>query len=202
MEQGFVDNVEKRDSLFGFSFPYIIIPDTLEALLKEQYDFKGLLPKQHDKLCEYLTYIPQFTCNTGMIRMDVRSSNLSNYRERIIDAVGAFYIFYGAGFSIQKLIYGEYKDELRYLNMAPVIALEIFRQNETVIQNCKEILTSENNVGFLTRDIIIAIEQSQNQELQDLLTNLFLAAKLQEGVRQSILETADEYQIDYFLSHD
>lgn len=198
MEQGFVNNVEKRDSLFGFSFPYIIIPDTLEALLKEQYDFKGLLPKQHDKLCEYLTHIPQFTCNTGTIRMDVRSSNLSNYRERIIDAVGAFYIFYGAGFSIQKLIYGEYKDELRYLNMAPVIALEIFRQNEMVIQNCKEILTSENNVGFLTRDIIIAIEQSQNQELQDLLTNLFLAAKLQEGVRQSILETADEYQIDYF----
>ena len=46
--------------------------------------------------------------------------------------------------------------------------------------------------------LIVAIEQSHNRELQELLTKLLLAAKLQEGIRQSILETADEYQRDYF----
>ncbi|MDO4454860.1 MAG: DUF5724 domain-containing protein [Eubacteriales bacterium] len=198
VEQGFMDVVEKQNYFFRFWFPDILIPDTLEELLKQQNSFRGLLPKQYDKLCEYLRHIQQFTCNMGTVRMDVRSSKLSNYRERVFDAIGVFYIFYGAELSVQKLIYGEYKEHFRYLNMAPVIALEIFRKNEQVIQYCKEVLTSENNVGFLTTDLIVAIEQSENQELQDLLTNLFLAAKLQEGVRQSILETADEYQIHYF----
>lgn len=198
VEKVFTDSIEQRNHLFGFPCPDIMIPDTLQELLKQQNSFRGLLPKQHDKLCEYLEHIQQFTCNTGIVRMDVRSSKLSNYRERVFGAVGAFYVFYGAGLSMQKLIYGEYKEHFRYLNMAPVIAFEIFQENEDVIQYCKDVLTSENNIGFLTTDLIIAIEQSQNQELQDLLANLFLAARLQEGVRQSILETADEYQIDYF----
>ena len=132
--------------------------------------------------------------------MDVRSSLLSNYTDRIVQAIGAFYIFYGAGLSIQKLIYGEYNDVISYRNMAPVIAVEIIRQNDEVIGYCRDVLTSENNVGFLTRDLIIAIEQSKNKELQDLLTNMLLAAKLQEGLRQSILETVDEYQLDYFTA--
>ena len=198
MERAFVDEVEERSYLYRFYLPDIRIPDTLEELRKEQKDFKSLLPMQYTKVCEYLTHIQEYTCNTQLIRMDVRSCKLSNYRERVIHAVGAFYVFYGARLSMQKLIYGEYKGVLQYYNMAPVIALEIIRENEEVIQYCKDVLTSENNVGFLTRDLIVAIEQSRNQELQDLLMNLLLAAKLQEGLRQSILETIDEYQIDYF----
>lgn len=198
MERAFVDEVEERSYLYRFYLPDIRIPDTLEELRKEQKEFKSLLPMQYTKVCEYLTHIQEYTCNTQLIRMDVRSCKLSNYRERVIHAVGAFYVFYGAGLSMQKLIYGEYKGILQYYNMAPVIALEVIRENEEVIQYCKDVLTSENNVGFLTRDLIVAIEQSRNQELQDLLMNLLLAAKLQEGLRQSILETIDEYRIDYF----
>lgn len=198
MEREYIKEAEDTRYLYGFQIPNARIPDTLEELLKKQNNFKGLLPKGHEKLCEYLTHIQEYTCNTRLIRMDVRSSLLSNYTDRIVQAIGAFYIFYGAGLSIQKLIYGEYNDVISYRNMAPVIAVEIIRQNDEVIGYCRDVLTSENNVGFLTRDLIIAIEQSKNKELQDLLTNMLLAAKLQEGLRQSILETVDEYQLDYF----
>lgn len=198
MERAFTDTVEQKDYLFGFYLPNVSLPNTLEDLLISQNNFAGLLPKQSDKLCEYLGHIQEFTCNTGLVRMGVRSSDLSNYRERVTDAIGAFYVFYGAGLSLRELIYGAYKKALHYQNMAPVIALEIFRENYEVIGYCRDVLMSENNTAVLTRDVIVAIEQSHNRELQELLTKLLLAAKLQEGIRQSILETADEYQRDYF----
>lgn len=198
MERAFTDTVEQKDYLFGFYLSNVSLPNTLEDLLISQHNFAGLLSKQSDKLCEYLGHIQEFTCNTGLIRMGVRSSDLSNYRERVTDAIGAFYVFYGAGLSLRELIYGAYKKALHYQNMAPVIALEIFRENYEVIGYCRDVLMSENNTAVLTRDVIVAIEQSHNRELQELLTKLLLAAKLQEGIRQSILETADEYQRDYF----
>ena len=198
LEKKFVKLTEQKDYIFGFHFQNVMIPDTLEQLFRQQKDFCGLLPEIHEKLCEYLKHIQEFTCNTELVRMDVRSSRLSNYQNRILQSIGAFYIFYGAGLSMRSLIYGEYEERFRYLNLAPVIAIELLQRNEEVIGYCREILLSENNTGFLTRNVIIAIEQSKNQELQELMTNLLVAAKLQEGLRQSILETSDEYQFDYF----
>lgn len=198
LEKAFVKLTEQNDYIWGFHFQNVMIPDTLEQLLRQQKNFCGLLPGTYEKLCEYLKYIQEFTCNTEIVRMDVRSSKLSNYQNRVFQSIGAFYIFYGAGLSMRSLIYGEYEERFQYLNFAPVIAIELLQKNEEVIGYCREILLSENNTGFLTRNVIIAIEQSKNQELQNLMTNLLVAAKLQEGLRQSILETSDEYQFEYF----
>ena len=142
MEREYIKEAEDTRYLYGFQIPNARIPDTLEELLKKQNNFKGLLPKGHEKLCEYLTHIQEYTCNTRLIRMDVRSSLLSNYTDRIVQAIGAFYIFYGAGLSIQKLIYGEYNDVISYRNMAPVIAVGIIRQNDEVIGYCRDVLLS------------------------------------------------------------
>lgn len=199
LEREFVAASEKSDYLYGFRLGAVKIPSTLEELLQKTNRFRGLLREHSEVLCGYLAHIQDFTCNTSVVRMDVRSADLANYYHRVTHAIGAFYMFYGAGLSLRELIYGAYKDTLQYHNMSPVIAAELLCGNEEAAGYCRDVLTSENNVGFLTRDVIIAIEQSKNQELQDLLTNLLIAAKLQEGVRQSILETADEYQLDYFL---
>ncbi len=198
MEQRFVDGATERSYIVSFGYIDAVIPDTLDELFKEQKQFKGLLRENNTKLCEYLKHIQEFTCNTRYIRMDIRSSKLSNYKERITHAIGVFYVFYGAGLSLKELIYGGYREALTYLNMAPVIAAEIMQHNEEAIQYCKNVLTSENNTAILTRDVIVAIEQSDNTELHDLLIGLLRAAKLQEGLRQSILETADEYRTDFF----
>lgn len=199
IERSFVKATEETDYYFGLRVDWEAIPSTVSELLRDAKRFKALLPGHSEELCEYLTHIQEFTCNTGIVRMDVRSSDLSNYKERVKNAVWAFYRFYGMGLSMQQLIYGAYKEEeLKFWDMSPVIAGELLCGNAEAIGYCKEVLTSENNTAFLTRDLIIAIEKSQNRELQELLTNILVAAKLQEGVRQSILETADEYQLDYF----
>lgn len=198
LQSEFVRIANTSNYLYGFQIKQMPIPSTVDKLLKQEHHFQSLLPNHYKELCDYLQHIQNYTCNTLLIRMDVRSQDLSHYFDRIKHAIGAFYIFYGANLSFQKLIYGEYRQILQYHNMAPVIAREILYHNEEVIQYCKDVLTSENNTGIITRDLIIAIEQSDNQELQEILTNLFLAAKLQEGLRQSIIETVDEGSIHYF----
>lgn len=74
MEREYIKEAEDTRYLYGFQIPNARIPDTLEELLKKQNNFKGLLPKGHEKLCEYLTHIqvfpkqkdikkqPMFTC--------------------------------------------------------------------------------------------------------------------------------------------
>lgn len=197
-EREFAAEVTKRDYLYCFPADAMAVPDSLEDFLMSYRHFQGLLKDKSRKLCAYLEHIMAFTCNTTLIRMDVRSSRFRNYRDRVIQAVGAYYVFYGAEMSLKDLIYGAYRQLGVGFSFAPVIAGELLAGNEEAAGYCRDVLTSENNTAVLTRDVIIAIEQSGIKELQNLLTGLFLAAKLQEGLRQSVIETVDENDIHYF----
>lgn len=192
--------LERRYFFFyGFSSENIVLPKTCEEFIKNNNSFNGLLPDGHDKLCFYLEHIQKFTCNRGLIRMDARSSDFSYYTVRVISAIDAFFAFYGTNMSLKKLIYGEYRQTFSSVSFAPVIAAELLAENADAVNYCKDVLLSENNTAVITRDVIEAIEQSENRELQDLLTQIFLNAKLQEGLRQAVIETADEGQIEYFF---
>lgn len=199
LEKQYVKHINDRDYFYGFNIQMAEIPADVDTFLRRENQFQGLLKEYAPKLCAYLRHMTEFTCNSEVIRMDVRSRDFSRCRRKIQRAVGAFYIFYGAGLDMRELVYGTYRNVVGNMDMASVIAQELFEENEQVIGFCKEVLTSENNTAVLTRNVIIAIEQSHNRELQKLLTNLFLAAKLQEGLRQSVAETVDENNLDYFL---
>ncbi len=199
LEKQYVKEVRDRGYLYGFTIKEMGVAKDVDSFLRSEKEFRGLLKENAPKLCAYLKHMTEFTCNTGLIRMDVRSQDFSRHQERIKRAVGAFYIFYGAGLDMRALVYGEYRNLFYGSYLSPVIAQELFEENEEVVGYCRDVLTSENNTAVITRDVIIAIEQSHNKELQTLLTNLFLAAKLQEGLRQSVAETVDENNLDYFL---
>ena len=169
----------------------------IDSFITENRGFKGLLKSKNEKLQVYLKNIMKYTYTFGYTRICARSSNIKDYETKIYEAIGNFYYFYGMGLNLKSLIYGEYRD--LGMDFSSVIAAEIFDKNKEVIEYCKEVITSENNVGVLTRDVIIAIEKTNNIELMNLLENLLLAAKHQEGLRQSIIETVDEYDISNFL---
>lgn len=200
VERQFVKNVEEQDYFYGFRIENVVLPGTAEEFLKEQKDFHGLLKNRSDGLCFYLRHIQDYTCNSNLIRMDVRSRDFSRYSAKVFRAIGSFYLFWGMGLSMKDVVYGAYRELKWGVEFAPVIAAELLMENKEVIQYCRDVLLSENNTAVLTRDVIIAIEQSKNEELQQLLTQVLLAAKLQEGLRQSILETVDENDRDYFLN--
>ena len=73
-----------------------------------------------------------------------------------------------------------------------LLALEIRNGNQEVITALHEAMMGDNTQIVLTREIIDAIVISGNDSLLDDLMKLLLAAKLQEGLRQQILEAADK----------
>ena len=198
LEKKFIKQVQEN-YFYGFYINDVTLPDNVDVFLSRQNNFKRLLPKHYEKLCHYLKHIQEFTCNSQIIRMDARSQYFSYYETKIIRAIGAFYVFYGSQMDMKQLVYGNYRQCFNSIDFSPIIAERLLANDQEVIQYCKEVLTSDNNTAVLTRDVIIAIEQSHNVELQDLLTQLFLAARLQEGLRQNIIETVDENNVDYFL---
>ncbi|MDR3110616.1 MAG: DUF4132 domain-containing protein [Planctomycetaceae bacterium] len=78
------------------------------------------------------------------------------------------------------------------------IALALDEGDEYVKGKIKEIINGDNNVGTLTCEIIRGILMSRNAEAHKMLGDLLLAAKLQEGLRQAILESCDECSIEGF----
>ncbi|MDR2088875.1 MAG: hypothetical protein LBP73_05930, partial [Clostridiales Family XIII bacterium] len=68
-----------------------------------------------------------------------------------------------------------------------------------VIGTVKEILLGDNNTALLSGAIINGILKSADEELHKLLEGLLLAAKLQEGLRQAILENADNGRVEAFI---
>ena len=73
-----------------------------------------------------------------------------------------------------------------------LLAFEIRQGNKEVIASLHEAMMGDNTQIVLTREIIDAIVISGHEPLLDDLIKLLLAAKLQEGLRQQILEAADK----------
>lgn len=72
------------------------------------------------------------------------------------------------------------------------MSAQIAEGNKTVIEYLSNVLTSENNANRLKHAHLQAIAMSGYQPLLELEGKLLLAAKLQEGLRQAIVETMDE----------
>lgn len=72
------------------------------------------------------------------------------------------------------------------------MAAQIAEGNATVIEYLQNVLTSENNANRLNQGHLQAIAASGYRPLLELEGKLLLAAKLQEGLRQAIVETMDE----------
>ena len=85
-----------------------------------------------------------------------------------------------------------YSQETIHGGFAYLLALEIRKENEEVIAALHEAMMGDNTQIVLTREIIDAIVISGHDALLDDLMKLLLAAKLQEGLRQQILEAADK----------
>ena len=71
------------------------------------------------------------------------------------------------------------------------LALELRRGNEEICAMVWEAMAGENTEVLLSSAIIRAVVISGREELVDQLLKLLLAARLQEGLRQQILENAD-----------
>lgn len=78
------------------------------------------------------------------------------------------------------------------------IALALDENDAFVKERVKEIIYGDNSTGLLTHEIVRGILMSRDAEAHRMLGDLLLAAKLQEGLRQTILEACDECSLEGF----
>lgn len=89
----------------------------------------------------------------------------------------------------------QYLDSYFY---ASWMAYEIDQGNAAIIEFMRDLCLSDNNTQRLNYSAIIAISRCHDESLHQLLIDLLLAAKLQEGLRQSILENSDTGHLIFF----
>lgn len=134
-----------------------------------------------------------------LLRMEGQLSNESTRRSYHSAHFG--YYFYSIINLLEQLVntscYTETVEELLYCGNDYIpgykylLALALRRKEEPVYTLVQEALLGDNTQVLLTRSIIEAVIISKDEALLNDLYRLLLAARLQEGLRQQILESAD-----------
>jgi len=83
--------------------------------------------------------------------------------------------------------------------ISSLLALEIDEGNEQVLHWIHELFNGDNNAGLMTHEIIKGLLMSHSSQAHKWVGDLLLAAKLQEGLRQTIVECMDEGSKEGFL---
>lgn len=79
------------------------------------------------------------------------------------------------------------------------IAYRLDRGDPEALELIKEMVYGDNNTAVLTRNVIMGMVTSHRPEVYRMLGELLIAARLQEGLRQSIVESMDEGTTEAFL---
>lgn len=125
----------------------------------------------------------------SMWRKSYRSKDVGYHASNLITSLAGWIYWCYYGLSAEELLTYEHDWCRGYVHF---LALEIRRENPKVLEQMREAILGENQQVLLSRVMIRAIIISGQEEMVDLLLKLLVAAKLQEGLRQSILESADE----------
>ena len=171
-------------------------------LLRSGYHLPHLLPSWLSEILSHLLdYRETKSEMRGLYRFRLwNSGKLSDscVREYVVAAL--LIALHGA--SLDDLVRNRHTmrlQEFYYVSYSAFIAAAIRQGNTDVITATKEVFVAENNVGILSRELICAVERTDNEALHDALIDLLKAAKLQEGLRQVILESGDSYNMDFYL---
>ncbi|WP_257985535.1 DUF4132 domain-containing protein [Bacillus sp. V5-8f] len=161
--------------------------------------FEPLVPVVTQLLGEYqgniIKYIIQnafdYPYSSGYYRRPFRTANSRQHLPVILGKVVSLLELYQSEFDV--ISYLSMRDYDRDADViSDIIAFEIDQGNEQVIQALRDIIYGDNNTALLSRTMVKGIFLSHNREMYTMLGELLVAAKLQEGLRQSIVESMDQ----------
>ncbi|MGL4673441.1 MAG: hypothetical protein ACRCXK_01135, partial [Wohlfahrtiimonas sp.] len=146
-----------------------------------------------------------YTPSRSYYRRSFRTHNIETHIDNFLD-VAEMLVFDWQNFDLldhmQKEFQPDYnlrpKEHIDSYLYASLIAYAIDQKNENIIQFLRDLCLSDNNTQILKYPAIIAISRCHDESLHQLLIDLLLAAKLQEGLRQSILENSDTGNLTFF----
>lgn len=158
-----------------------------------------------DLLRRYMRIESESPYTIGYIRRSIRCPLVEvHVRRNLKSVMDSFVILRATGFSSSQILRcGRTPEESQELsdrlNIFPWLASMIDAGDRECIDYVKDAMTSENNSHCLTLAHFRTIAKSGNTELLETEGKLLLAARLQEGLRQAIVETMDEGRPESFI---
>ncbi len=157
-----------------------------------------------DKYISWLKKLPYIPYTYGYYRRPVRSEKAEFHYNKALNHLKDFFAIVASGLSLEIILEGGQTDDqhtfIKDIEYHHLLSVEIDNGNTSVIQKVKDIICSENNAnGIITYSLLQGIVSAGNTELYELEGKLLLAARLQEGLRQSIVETMDSGKPEAFI---
>ncbi|NHN29558.1 DUF4132 domain-containing protein [Paenibacillus agricola] len=144
-----------------------------------------------------IEHITEYPYSRGYARKPFRTQDLKAHVERVI--VKCTSMLHLQSFDFRAIDYlttpGYFSEDMYWIQdmaISDVIAYEIDHNNEAVLQALKTIIYGDNNTALLSAPMISGAFLSHNEEVYKMIGELLVAARLQEGLRQSIVEKMDE----------
>lgn len=152
--------------------------------------------------------------STGYGRRSWRSKEERLYLRPTVSKLIALLYLVEEGFSAESYDFAPPEEHylLRsyYFSVVPdLLAYEIDEGNQAVKDRMREVIFADTTPGDDIRSVIKALLMSRDREAHEWVGSLLLAAKLQEGLRQAIVELMDQgtraafvYLLELILEHD
>ena len=154
--------------------------------------------------------IRDYPYSVGWSRRSFRSGDYLSYQGRIWSILQHFSGVSVIDADVKDILAGNLPEDARcYLKhrnqyftpfVPGMLAYELDRNDEELEAIVTEIVNGENGFTRVSRSLIEGIVMSRNPRMHELLCKLLLAARLQEGLRQAICETADFGTKEAFLA--
>ncbi|WP_052948738.1 DUF4132 domain-containing protein [Mesobacillus campisalis] len=152
----------------------------------------NLLGKPYEDVMAYIvSYAADYPYSEGYERRPYRTRNMAKHMERVLEKCISLFDLGRFEGSVVELMTNENED-VDTTALPDLLAFELDRDNQQVMEFLRMSIYGDNNTAFLTRGIIKGLFLSHRQEAYQMAGELLVAARLQEGLRQSIVETMDE----------
>lgn len=178
----------------------IVLKDVLNNGVREFFDLT-LSKKWSEIFCKILLSMENNSYSQGIFRRSLHSKKLVYLKDNILNLISRVFFNY-EDFSLENYLTDPDSNKYEYYRPDNVVvegalAAEIDANNKKIIKMIKDIIYSDENTNQMSYMITRGIIKSSNKELYQDLVNLLLAAKLQEGLRQMIFESADSGNIEF-----
>ena len=207
--------------LFGAAFSKGKYEKPSEFFRKEMSWVFGVIvhDRFRDAFLHAVDQVRDYPYSTSWYRRSYRSEKYSFYDERICRILTSFQDPHCLDEDLCDILSGNLPADARAYLMTrqynrhgfvpEILAYELDQDNPKLEQIVTDIINGESEFSTISHELIQAMVMSHNPRMHQLLCRLLLAARLQEGLRQSICEMADYGTMEAFqailstiLEHD
>ena len=171
---------------------------------------EGFITQEHwaELLCalDRMTEIPY---STGWERRSYRSADYSLYAFPIAELIRAFSMDFMMQYPVVKLLTNDVPEEVRSSAASPYnhplmtvtarITLALDANDEAVERAIRDMIEGDAQPNYM-REVILGVLRSHRRDMHELIGKLLLAARLQEGLRQAICESADMGTVEALMT--